>query len=99
GSTSSAASPSGAAASQPPAAADDEPTAAETGRVRFLGEAESIVLQGTTGRFPPGEVPAGTYDIIATFPGRDPASAGRITVNPGDELLLRCRAAFVKCVP
>jgi len=71
----------------------------ETGHIRFLGDADSVTLKGAAGSFSPGDVPVGTYDVIATFPGRDPANAGQVTITAGAELLLRCRAAFVKCVP
>ncbi len=90
---------SGTTSAPPPEEAPPAEPPAETGTVRVLGEAESVVLQGPGGSFPPGTVPVGTYDVIARFPGRDPASAGRVTITPGKEIVLRCRAAFVKCVP
>ncbi|MCK6503118.1 carboxypeptidase-like regulatory domain-containing protein [Myxococcota bacterium] len=58
-----------------------------------------MTLRGAAGTFAPGPVPAGTYDITATFEGRPPAAAGQVTVPAGKEIELRCTSAFVKCVP
>jgi len=44
-----------------------------------------------------GTVPAGTYDVEATFEGRGTVSAGSITVPAGGRVTIRCQRAFARC--
>jgi len=89
--------PAPAAAPEPPEAPPPKPTA--PARVSFSGDAEHVSLIGTDGKqHHAGEVPAGTYKIMARFPGRDTDSAaGSITLASGQSKTIQCFAAFMKC--
>ena len=65
--------------------------------VSVSGDAEAVLLVGTNGRFPPGEVPVGHYDVLASFPGMAYAKAGTIDVVGGQSVRLNCSAAFAQC--
>jgi serine/threonine-protein kinase len=84
------------AAEPPPAAPEAAP---EPARVSVTGEAEQVWLEHDGTRLAPGAVPAGSYDVVAQFPGRDPAPAGKVVLEPGQTVQLSCDAAFRKCAP
>ncbi|MCB9676316.1 MAG: serine/threonine protein kinase [Alphaproteobacteria bacterium] len=70
--------------------------------VRVVVEGEGTVeLVGDAGALPvPGEVPAGTYRIRVTFPGKPAKTLPEpVTAVVGRTLTLRCVAAFRKCTP
>jgi outer membrane biosynthesis protein TonB len=59
----------------------------------------SVSLTGPAGTFrAPGEVPAGTYAVLADF-GDGPREAATITVPAGGSVTLACDAAFLVCRP
>lgn len=68
-----------------------------TGIVRVSGDA-TVSLSGPAGRFGAGVVPTGTYEVTATFPGRDPRSFGRVTISPGETVRIACDAGFSNCL-
>jgi serine/threonine protein kinase len=68
------------------------------GRVTFTGEATEVVLVDNGLRLPVGDIAPGTYEVRATFPGRDEAPAGKVTVAPGAMVTLKCSAGFFRCV-
>jgi hypothetical protein len=48
-------------------------------------------------RYGPGRVPAGSYTIEATFPGRGTLQAGTVRVVAGKTATVSCNAAFARC--
>ena len=73
------------------------PAAAATGTVVVTGEG-TVALQGSDGkRLPPGAVPAGTYQVFATFPGKTERKTGKIDVPTGETVTLKCSPQFNKC--
>ncbi len=79
----------------PPAPAP--PTPVPSGRVRFEGDATAIWLQRGRTRYSAGAVPAGTYEVWASFGGREPYVASIVEVSAGKSQKLRCTAAFKFC--
>jgi len=76
------------------------PPRARTAEVAVDGPVERVVLVAGETRHPvPGDVPPGTYNIEATFPGRPPAPAGQVTVHEGEAVTLECKAGFFLCQP
>lgn len=84
---------------KPVAAPPETPPATPVGNgtVRVSGDADSVVLVGNGGRFPPGDVAAGTYSIEASFGGGAPAPAGKVTVTGGQSVTIKCVADFARC--
>jgi len=68
----------------------------DLGTVRVEGEGATITLSGEAGRFPAGKVPAGTYQVTASFDG-DEVSVGRLVVVAGQAHTVRCVAAMRLC--
>ncbi|MCA9494397.1 MAG: hypothetical protein KC621_30935, partial [Myxococcales bacterium] len=62
-------------------------TAEGADQVRFIGPA---------GTFPPGPVPPGEYRVMATFGGTE-VPAGKVVVEPGASVVLRCDPSFMRC--
>ncbi len=73
------------------------PPAAPQSFVEVQGDARSVWLVSSTGRYPAGSVPPGEYKISAWFDSPDPAAAGTITLNDGERVTLSCVSAFAKC--
>ena len=74
------------------------PEAKPTGRARYSGDATKVMLLTGTKRYSlPADVPAGTYDVEAIFPGRGQVRAGSVRVVEGTELVLRCQDVFGRC--
>jgi hypothetical protein len=65
--------------------------------VVLSGDAKAVSMQGVGGSYAPGdEIPAGSYDVVATFDGA-PVPAGKVTVSAGVTTVLSCQAAFTTC--
>lgn len=79
----------------PPAVAPVAPPANAT--VSVTGDADSVTLVGSAGRFSPGEVPPGAYTIEAAFAGGSAAPAGKITVTAGQAVTVKCVSDFARC--
>ena len=76
------------------------PQDATRGRVELSGDAEQVVLVRGSNRFTlPASVPEGTYQIIATFPNREPMGAGTVSVRAGQTVTVNCSAGFTQCRP
>ncbi len=86
-----------AAAPQAPAPPAPRAVPVASGSVSVSGDADSILLVGAGGRFPPGEVPAGTYSVEAAFGGGALAPAGKVTVTAGQSVTIKCVADFARC--
>ncbi len=67
-----------------------------TGTVVVRG-ADSVRLLGQNGPRRPGAVPVGTYEVEATFGERVVSGAGRVVVEAGAHIELRCDADFGVC--
>ena len=78
----------------PPPAPEPAP---EPTRILVGGEAQSVYFSGGGQRHTPGVVPAGSYQIYATFPGQEPKPAGTVRVNEGETARLNCIAALTLC--
>jgi hypothetical protein len=92
-----AAAPTRAEATTP--AAPTSPTAttgAERGTVVVSGDATEVWLDGASGRFRPGSVPAGSYRIEARF-GGELVKAGSVTVAAGAKVTVVCQGEFQLC--
>lgn len=73
------------------------PPAPPKGTVRAEGDPAALRLVGAGGSFPPGKVPAGSYDVHASFDGGAEVNVGRVDVLAGQTVVLRCKKAFVRC--
>lgn len=56
-----------------------------------------IWLVGAGGRFPPGDVPPGTYTIKAFFDPMSSVDAGSVTVKAGGSHTIQCSKAMSIC--
>jgi len=66
--------------------------------VNISGDAVDVVLVGAGSSVTlPGRVPAGSYTILATFPGHDQAKAGEVNVLDGGAVELVCKSGFRRC--
>jgi len=70
--------------------------APKTGHVAVQG-IERAWLVNSAGRFPPGDVPPGTYSVKAFFDGTEAVPAGQITVVAGGRHVLKCSATLTVC--
>ncbi len=66
------------------------------GTVVVAGDA-AVSLSGAGGRRAPGEVPAGTWTVLASFGDAPEAEVLQITVRPGQRVGVRCVSAFRLC--
>jgi len=57
-----------------------------------------LIAESNGQRFSVGEVPVGTYKVMATW-GGDPTIAGKVKVEAGASANLRCVKNFERCVP
>lgn len=69
------------------------------GTVQVSGDASSVSFMGSTGTsYAAGSLPAGTYRIMATFPGQsDPIQAGNATVRDGVTTTVNCSGLMLRC--
>ena len=67
------------------------------GVVVFEGDALRVHLRSATGVYEPGEVPPGSYTIVASFEGRGVSDAGQVTVESGETATLVCNSIFAMC--
>jgi serine/threonine protein kinase len=70
---------------------------APTAHVSIAGDASELFLVGAAGRFPPGDLPAGSYSVQARFDGRGLVEAGTVQVDPGARITLTCDSGFALC--
>jgi serine/threonine protein kinase len=85
-----------------PADETPPPAAEQAVSTGSFGSADEIpiFLSGEAGRFREGQpVPAGEYTIHALFTGTDYVVAGRVELQPGQVLTLRCKKSFRRCDP
>jgi serine/threonine protein kinase len=63
------------------------------------GAATTVFLVRDGQRFPPGEVPPGTYTIEATFPNTQMgmAEVGEVQIRAGETVEIKCRSGFFAC--
>lgn len=74
-----------------------EQPAVEQGSVVFQG-AVDLKLVGAAGTFSRGMVPAGTYQVQVSFDGMTWNSSGSVTVQPGRQVVLVCKANLKRCI-
>ncbi len=68
------------------------------GTFKVAGDAQSVRLIGHGKSLASGEVPVGSYEIKVVYePGTEPVTAGQVTVLEGQQVLVRCSAAFMRC--
>ncbi len=79
-----------------PEAESPEASTPPPARVKVTG-ADKVVLVGSAGRFPPGELPAGRYSVKATFGDETVSNAGSFDIGPGERITLRCDPLFLMC--
>ena len=68
----------------------------DLGTVVVEGEGATVTLTGEAGTFSPGKVPAGSYQVDASF-GGSKVSVGRLVVVAGQAHSIRCVAAMRLC--
>ncbi|GDX78919.1 hypothetical protein LBMAG42_07300 [Deltaproteobacteria bacterium] len=73
------------------------PPAAGPASFKAAGDADAVFLVAGGKRYPPGELPAGTYTIEASFAGQAPTAAGTITLAAGQAATVKCNGSFMKC--
>lgn len=68
-------------------------------RVSLSGDAVSVVAVSAQGPRValPGSVPPGTYDVVVTFAGREPFSAGSLLVLDAGPRSVTCRSSLGIC--
>ena len=92
--------PAPAPEAEPAPEPDPEPTPTpappSTGTVRVTGDADAVFFEGGGARHTPGEVPAGDYQILASF-GAEPVSAGTLHLEAGQTVSLSCSSMFLQC--
>ncbi len=82
----------------PPRETRPPPPADTPATVDWKGDARNVWLVAGDKRYPArGSVPPGSYDILAWFDQPEPANAGRLTVAPGQEVMLNCVGFLHKC--
>ena len=93
------ATPTPVPVASPPAAVEvaAPPPGAGPASFKAAGDAEAVFLVAGGKRYPPGEVPAGTYTIEASFSGQAPTAAGTITLAAGQSATVKCNGSFMKC--
>jgi len=74
----------------------DAPPPATTASVDAQGGVR-IWLVGAAGRFPPGELPPGTYTIKAFFDPMTSVDAGTLGVRAGERWTVQCSKAMAVC--
>lgn len=82
----------------PTASAPVAPTSA-TGTVKMASGAQALHLVKDGRIFPPGNVPVGTYTLMATFADVGRVEAGKATVREGVTISIRCNATSHVCSP
>lgn len=85
----------------PPVAAVAPPAevvpAAGPGRLVVKGDAASVTFSGEAGTFSGGEVPAGSYSAVATFPDGTTITKRSVVVASGGTTTLTCTSQFQNC--
>ena len=66
-------------------------------RVSVTGDADAVWLIAGGKRYSPGDLPPGTYAIVAGFRGGPEAPAGRLTLSAGQSAALNCDSVFQMC--
>ena len=74
-----------------------EPAPAATGMVVLAGDVDELRLVSAAGRFGPGDVPVGSYEVQARFPGRGLLPVGKVQVQAGQTTTVSCNASFAMC--
>jgi len=89
---------------EPPAKVVAEPPAghaptlaADMGMVNITGDPGVVALVNNKGRYKPGQVPAGRYEVLVSFGGRPEVKAGWAQVGAGQVVIVNCREAFMRC--
>jgi serine/threonine protein kinase len=75
-----------------------KPPPASKGRVKLTGDAAAIRLTSGGKAYAAGQVPAGSYQLWATFPGRGEVDLGlTVQVAAGQTVEVFCQAKFDSC--
>jgi serine/threonine protein kinase len=68
------------------------------GMVNVSGDAVSVQLMSSTGAFDAGQVPPGTYRVMARFqPGAEAIQAGTVTLRDGEDVTINCIGIMMRC--
>jgi hypothetical protein len=63
-----------------------------------VGDAAEVRLVGGGQSYTAGQIPPGSYRIMAAFEtGAPPTESGVVLVNAGESVTISCAAAFLKC--
>ncbi|MFZ5479610.1 MAG: serine/threonine protein kinase [Myxococcota bacterium] len=90
----------GPASPATPIAPEAEPPEAPAGpdaELVIRGDARTAWIEAPFGRRPPGPVPAGDYTVRAVFEGAEAVDAGKVTIAPGEVVVLECSAERKTC--
>ena len=72
------------------------PQAAPKSSFSVTGDASAVALVNANGSYPVGAVPPGTYEIRATFAGKQ-VNAGSVKVRSGQSVQLACSSFMMLC--
>ncbi|MFT5680093.1 MAG: serine/threonine protein kinase [Myxococcota bacterium] len=81
--------------------AEDEPEAPDVsaqGSVVVQGAVMDLKLEGASGTFRRGMLPAGSYQVKVTFDGTTWNDSGSVTVAAGQQVVLVCRSNLKRCI-
>ncbi len=80
-----------------PVIAEAPPPPSGPGRVLVSGDALAVKLQGESGSFGAGDVPAGSYSAEVRFADGTTVTQRGVVVESGKATTLKCSAAFQNC--
>lgn len=92
-----AADPPAPVAAAPVAAAPAAPVAEAPGRFNVSGDATNVRLSDGSKTWSAGEIPAGTYSVLADFPGVEGVKAGSVKIAAGERVTIHCDGSFQRC--
>ena len=65
--------------------------------ITHTGDGAITLVDEAGVRHPPGPLEPGHYDVLATFPGRNERSSGRVFLASQENLTVKCVSGFYKC--
>ncbi len=92
--------PAAKVAAEPPPPVAVAPAAAVAeapARWNASGEATNVRLSDGSKTWPAGEIPPGTYAVVADFAGAEGVKAGSVKIAAGERVTVRCDASFQRC--
>ena len=89
--------PEAEARSEPAAPPPADPPRAETSSISLAGSGSVALRRGGSDVKVPGDVAAGTYEIVVTFDGEAPFVTGQLVIEPGKAYTIDCKPMMGRC--